>query len=169
MKKLISFFVIIAFVTACGGTQKEESVDVSQMTESELKDHAKKIHYEVITLDTHDDINTSNFTEETNYTQRLSTQVNLPKMEEGGLDVAWFVVYTGQGELTEEGFANAYENADDKEVFLSDLSQYVYSEINKDIVKSSLEKTLVPASKKNNASAKKTTEVIVTEVKEENE
>ncbi len=114
MKKLISFFVIIAFVTACGGTQKEESVDVSQMTESELKDHAKKIHYEVITLDTHDDINTSNFTEETNYTQRLSTQVNLPKMEEGGLDVAWFVVYTGQGELTEEGFANAYENADDK-------------------------------------------------------
>lgn len=114
MKKLISFFVIIAFVTACGGTQKEESVDVSQMTESELKDLAKKIHYEVITLDTHDDINTSNFTEETNYTQRLSTQVNLPKMEEGGLDVAWFVVYTGQGELTEEGFANAYENADDK-------------------------------------------------------
>ena len=25
------------------------------------------------------------------------TQVNLPKMEAGGLDVAWFVVYTGQG------------------------------------------------------------------------
>jgi len=62
-----------------------------------------------------------------------------------------------------------YENADDKEIFLSDLSQYVYSEINKDIVKSSLKKTLVPSSKKNNASTKKTTEVIVTEVKEENE
>ena len=62
-----------------------------------------------------------------------------------------------------------YENADDKEVFLVDLSQYVYSEINKDIVKSSLEKTLIPASKKNNTSVKKTTEVIVTEVKEENE
>ena len=62
-----------------------------------------------------------------------------------------------------------YENADDKEVFLVDLSQYVYSEINKDIVKSSLEKTLIPASKKNNTSVKKITEVIVTEVKEENE
>jgi membrane dipeptidase len=35
-------------------------------------------------------------------------------MVEGGLDVAWFVVYTGQGDLTEEGFAKAYENADDK-------------------------------------------------------
>jgi len=68
----------------------------------------------VITLDTHDDINTSNFTVEKNYTERLSTQVNLPKMVEGGLDVAWFVVYTGQGDLTDEGFARAYENADDK-------------------------------------------------------
>ena len=35
------------------------------------------------------------------------TQVNLPKMEAGGLDVAWFVVYTGQGSLDEEGYAAA--------------------------------------------------------------
>ena len=62
-----------------------------------------------------------------------------------------------------------YENADDKEVFLTDLSQYVYSKINKDIVKDSLEKTLVPMSRKNNTNAKKTTEVIATEVKEDNE
>ncbi|MEJ2205009.1 MAG: membrane dipeptidase, partial [Gemmatimonadota bacterium] len=38
-------------------------------------------------------------------------QVNLPKMEAGGLDVAWFVVYVGQGDLTEEGYANAYQQA----------------------------------------------------------
>ena len=35
-------------------------------------------------------------------------------MEAGGLDVAWFVVYTGQGPITEEGYAAAYENAIDK-------------------------------------------------------
>lgn len=96
---------------ACGGPKEKP---VSEMTEEELIAHAKGIHERVITLDTHDDINTSNFTETQNYTQRLSTQVNLPKMEEGGLDVAWFIVYTGQGELNEEGFARAYENADDK-------------------------------------------------------
>ena len=28
-------------------------------------------------------------------------------MEAGGLDVAWFVVYTGQGSLDEEGYAAA--------------------------------------------------------------
>ena len=42
------------------------------------------------------------------------TQVNLPKMERGGLDVAWFIVYTGQGELTAEGYEKAAANAQSK-------------------------------------------------------
>ncbi|HLS11089.1 MAG TPA: membrane dipeptidase [Flavobacteriaceae bacterium] len=32
-------------------------------------------------------------------------------MMEGGLDVAWFIVYTGQGPLTESGYASAYDEA----------------------------------------------------------
>ena len=72
---------------------------------------ARKIHQDVITLDTHDDINTANFTKERNYTQDLPSQVNLPKMKSGGLDVAWFIVYTGQGDLTPEGYDRAYKNA----------------------------------------------------------
>jgi microsomal dipeptidase-like Zn-dependent dipeptidase len=42
------------------------------------------------------------------------TQVNLHKMREGGLDVAWFIVYTGQGELTEQGYKKAADNAQAK-------------------------------------------------------
>ena len=68
----------------------------------------------MITLDTHADINTANFTLDNNYTMDLDTQVTLPKMEEGGLDVAWFIVYTGQDELNEAGYAAAMENARDK-------------------------------------------------------
>ena len=75
---------------------------------------AEKIHKDVITLDTHVDINAANFTEAVNYSQDLTTQVTLPKMRKGGLDVAWFIVYTGQGPLTEEGYAAAYKNAIDK-------------------------------------------------------
>ena len=75
---------------------------------------ARKIHDEVITLDTHVDINTANFTDKVNYTQELPIQVDLPKMKRGGLDVAWFIVYTGQGELNEEGYKRAYANAIDK-------------------------------------------------------
>ena len=65
----------------------------------------------IITIDTHDDINVINFTDSLNYTMNTETQVNLPKMEAGGLDVAWFVVYTGQGSLDEEGYAAAKDNA----------------------------------------------------------
>lgn len=83
-------------------------------SEKEIFEKAMEIHERVITLDTHVDINVNNFTEETNYTQRLDTQVDLIKMEEGGLDVAWLVVYTGQDTLSEEGYAEAYENADSK-------------------------------------------------------
>ena len=89
------------FAAGCSSTDNEK----------EIFDKAMDIHERVITLDTHVDINVNNFTEETNYTQRLDTQVDLVKMEEGGLDVAWLIVYTGQDELTEEGYAAAYENA----------------------------------------------------------
>ena len=65
----------------------------------------------IITIDTHDDINVINFTDSLNYTMNTDTQVNLPKMEEGGLDVGWFIVYTGQGSLDKEGYESALENA----------------------------------------------------------
>ncbi|RNC86225.1 MAG: membrane dipeptidase [Winogradskyella sp.] len=80
-------------------------------TEEELIAYAQELHERIITLDTHCDINVKNFTDSINYTQRLDNQVNLPKMIEGGLDVPWFVVYTGQDSLGREGFEKAHENA----------------------------------------------------------
>ena len=68
----------------------------------------------IITIDTHDDINVANFTDSLNYTMNTDSQVNLPNMIAGGLDVAWFVVYTAQGELNDEGYAAAMNNAIDK-------------------------------------------------------
>jgi membrane dipeptidase len=76
-----------------------------------LVQKARAIHDRVITLDTHADINPDNFTRAKNYTQRLDTQVNLPKMKEGGLDAAFFIVYVGQGPLTPEGYDGAYKQA----------------------------------------------------------
>ena len=88
--------------------------DATDETEEEMTARAREIHDRVITLDTHDDISTANFTAERNYTMDLPNQVTLPKMEAGGLDVAWFVVFTGQGPHTDEGYAAGYENAIDK-------------------------------------------------------
>ena len=79
-----------------------------------LVERARGIHERVITLDTHDDISPANFTAERNYTMDLPTQVNLPKMEAGGLDVSWMIVYVGQGDLTPEGYADAHAQALEK-------------------------------------------------------
>jgi membrane dipeptidase len=101
-----------AMLGACAGYSAPASAPESETT---LVARARAVHERVITLDTHDDINPANFTREQNYTQRLNTQVNLPKMEEGGLDAAFFVVYVGQEEdFTPEGYQQAYRAAIEK-------------------------------------------------------
>ena len=70
-----------------------------------------QIETQIITIDTHNDINVANFTDSLNYTMNTDSQVNLPNMIAGGLDVAWFVVYTAQGELDDDGYASAMDNA----------------------------------------------------------
>lgn len=102
MKKFVCIFCILSLFSC---TEKEK-----KSTET-LEERARKIHDSVITIDTHNDINVKNFTDSINYTQRLETQVNLPKMEEGGLDVSWLIVYTGQDSLTANGYEKAKVNA----------------------------------------------------------
>jgi len=83
----------------------------AQPNDAALIAKAKAIHERVIKLDTHNDIEPSNFTADCNYTMRLTTQVNIPKMVEGGMDVSFMIVYVGQGPLTPEGYDNAYRQA----------------------------------------------------------
>jgi len=64
--------------------------------EPDLNTRARVIHERVITLDTHNDVDPDNFTRGCNYTMPLTTQVNLPKMKAGGLDVSFMIVYVGQ-------------------------------------------------------------------------
>ncbi len=81
----------------------------------DLLARAKAIHDRVMTLDTHVDISPANFTAERNYANRQATQVDLPKMEAGGLDAVFFIVYVGQNaDLTATGFARAHATAMEK-------------------------------------------------------
>ncbi|MEP2935432.1 MAG: dipeptidase [Gilvibacter sp.] len=104
IKKITLGFLLLLAVVACKNQEEP-------MTPEQLEAKALAIHERVITLDTHCDINVTNFTDSINYTQELQTQVTLPKMKAGGLDVAWFIVYTGQDSLNTAGYARAYENA----------------------------------------------------------
>lgn len=74
------------------------------------------IHERLLVLDTHLDIPLRfdsgewDFGELHRYEWDLS-QVDLPRMIEGGLDGGFFVIYTGQGELTPAGYAEARDRA----------------------------------------------------------
>ena len=107
MTRLLTFLVTLALILP--GLAVAQSPD-----EAALIAKARKIHKRVITLDTHNDINVANFTEKVNYTQDLPNQVNIPKMRQGGLDVSWLIVYTGQGDLNDAAYDRAYKSAIDK-------------------------------------------------------
>ena len=112
MKKTILLLSLITLFMSCKTDNKKMTETPDPKKDSiALIERAKGIHERVITIDTHCDINVKNFTDSVNYTQDLDSQVTLPKMIAGGLDVAWFIVYTGQEELTDKGFKKAYENA----------------------------------------------------------
>ena len=123
MNKSIILVAILILSIACKEGTTEQPETTAPMTEAEILAKAKEIHKNVMTLDTHCDINVKNFTDSINYTQKLTSQVNLPKMQEGGLDVPWFIVYTGQDSLNAAGYKAAYENAMSKFDAIHKLSE----------------------------------------------
>src|SRR5690606_29295557 len=76
-----------------------------------LIERARLIHDAVITVDTHDDIPGTYATPEMNPCTGTRMQVDVPKMTEGGLDVAFLIVYVGQTPRTAENYARAQEQA----------------------------------------------------------
>ena len=105
MKKIFALLASLLFID-CAENPQQKKVAIQQ--------RAQLIHLKTTTLDTHNDINVKNFTDSLNYSQNTDTQVNLPKMQAGALDVSWFIVYTKQGDLTPEGYKKAADNAQSK-------------------------------------------------------
>jgi membrane dipeptidase len=97
--------LLVATLASCSSTPQPAPVPRSDAGVTAV---ARDIHERVLTLDTHVDINAANFSlQSPNYADRLPTQVNLPKMEEGGLDAVFFSIYVGQGPQTPAGYAAA--------------------------------------------------------------
>ena len=105
MKKTFALLTILLFIYCAENPQQKEVA---------IQQKAQLIHLKITTLDTHNDIDVKNFTDSLNYSQDTDTQVNLPKMQAGALDVSWFIVYTKQGDLTPQGYKIAADNAQSK-------------------------------------------------------
>jgi len=85
------------------------SADKNEMA---MDNSVEAIHERVVTLDTHVDIH-EDMSFDPIYDPGTDTpqQVDLGKMEVGGLDSAFFIVYVGQTARTPEGYALAEERA----------------------------------------------------------
>jgi membrane dipeptidase len=81
-----------------------------------IQEKAHKIHQEIYTVDSHNDTPMSfgdaNFNMgEKHDVRKGGSRMDFPRMKEGGLDGAFFAVFTGQGPLTDEGRQSAYTRA----------------------------------------------------------
>ena len=108
MKKISLFLSILIGFLSCKKAGQKTQADI------DLLQKAQRIHLTTTTIDTHDDIDIKNFTDSINYSQNTNTKVNLPKMNNGALDVVWLIVYTKQGKLSSSGYLKAAENAQSK-------------------------------------------------------
>jgi len=74
--------------------------------------HADALHSHLLTLDSHVDIPLDFATPADDPAYDTSMQVDLPKMKAGGLEAAFFIVFTPQGAQTAEGYKQARSIAD---------------------------------------------------------
>ena len=103
--KVITRLLVISTVACTGSALAQEP-----LTDPEVM----SVHDDLLTLDTHIDIGPGYGTPALDPSVLNRAQVNLPAMREGGLDAGFFIVYTPQGDLTEEGFTASVDAAEEK-------------------------------------------------------
>jgi membrane dipeptidase len=107
---LLSRIGVIAFSSTLLVMAELAFPATASMTDEEMISTARGIHQRVMTLDTHVDI-PFNFASDAHDPANANAQVNLDKMENGGLDAAFFIVYVGQGPRNDAGYSQALEGA----------------------------------------------------------
>lgn len=105
MKRLL-FLLPLSLLVSCN----------NQISEEDVVAEAKRIHDKVLTIDSHTDTpmwmtrEGFDISSDNSETSRGS-KVDLARMQEGGLDAAFFAVFVGQGTRDPEGNAKARERA----------------------------------------------------------
>jgi membrane dipeptidase len=89
--------------------------------DDDLLKKARGVHERIIVIDSHVDFSPAHLVGQPNYTASLDSQFNLPKMNQGGVDALFFVVYVGQTRETQNpdalkpaGYRRAYHAAIEK-------------------------------------------------------
>jgi len=97
LSRLAALSFLFSPVLACG------TDGAPPLSEEDILAHARAIHQEAVTIDTHNDILGSWGTPEIDPCTGTDMKVDIPKMVAGGLDMTFPAVYVGQGPRTPEG------------------------------------------------------------------
>lgn len=108
-KQFFSIIFFSLFLISCVPPQ-EKSVNSKLLAKADI------IHNNVLTLDTHIDtpmrlIDSDFDINKKNDPVKTHSKLDFPRMEEGGLDAAFFAVFIGQGDRTEEANNEAKDKA----------------------------------------------------------
>ncbi len=126
MRKRVVVFASLLLVASVSLSCAQDGDEAAEPTEQEVEAMVNELHARLVTIDTHDDIPSNFATAEVDPGVRDGRQVTLPKMREGGLDMAFFVVYVGQGERTDEAYARAKESALSKFAAIHRMAEEMY-------------------------------------------
>ena len=105
-KSIVVFALSIIILSGC----------TAKLSEEEKIEKARKIHTEILTIDTHNDTPMRFTRSEFNMAEKHDSRkgggkMDFPRMKEGGLDGAFFAVFTGQGKRDAAGNKSAYDRA----------------------------------------------------------
>ncbi len=107
------YVVLVLFVMSACNTQKKFN---------SIEEKAAYIHDKALTVDSHTDtplwFSSKDFDFAKNNKEIRRSKVDIPRMEEGGLDAIWLAAFLGQGERNPEANLKAKENA---EIIIKDI------------------------------------------------
>ena len=112
----------LALLASCAPAEQAPQAEAE-----DLEARARAIHERVLTIDTHDDI-PYDFATPAVDPLNADRQVSLEKMQAGGLDAGFFIVYKGQSARTPGGYAAARDSALIKFAAIHRMAEEMYPE-----------------------------------------
>ena len=127
--------ILAAFaLCACSSVGEEAGADPAIDRNDDPETGNLAVHERLVVLDSHLDIPLMFHTDEYDFGARGSfeedgTQVDLPRMKEGGLDGGFWVIFTVQGPLNETAYKAARDNALMRQASIRELAAKYHDDI----------------------------------------
>lgn len=125
--KYIMPSLLVLGLSACASTGIS-TPDTTSNVVSAPAVNVDELHCGLLTLDTHVDIPLT-YMKEIDPGVPTDLQVDLGKLSKGGLDAAFFIVYTPQGELTQDGYATASKIAETRIAAIQAMNKKYYNDV----------------------------------------